>query len=118
MNFNTNCIHEKIKHIRTSHNLNHGQFGKILNVCAVTVNRYEDKELQPTYEFLNSLIHKFKINPYWLFFNEEPFSLEEQSRINSDYQEYYAQEHISKLKKDISELKELLQIVNSNSSTN
>jgi len=67
-------IGNKIRFIRKSLNLSQEEFAKEINKNQKAISAIELGNRRATYQFLQSLVEKFSVNPMWLFdLSEEPF---------------------------------------------
>ncbi len=86
MNFLLNCerknmdgIGYKLKKIRKTLELSQENMAKALGTTGRTLRDYEKENFGVSYDFLNKLIETYKVNPNWIFRNEFPIFLDEET---------------------------------------
>ncbi|UCH92932.1 MAG: helix-turn-helix transcriptional regulator [Candidatus Aminicenantes bacterium] len=74
-------IGSRLKMIRKSRNLKLIEVGKIFDITAQTLSRYENDQRTPDNEFLEDFGRHFKLSGNWLLYNEPPiYRKDEQDR--------------------------------------
>ncbi len=69
----------KLKKIRKTLELSQENMAKALGTTGRTLRDYEKENFGVSYDFINKLVETYKVNPNWLFRNEFPIFLDEES---------------------------------------
>jgi phage repressor protein C with HTH and peptisase S24 domain len=69
----------KLKKIRKTLELSQIDMAKALDTTERTLRDYEKERFNVSYEFITKLVNVYKVNPNWLFRNEFPIFLDEET---------------------------------------
>jgi len=69
----------KLKKIRKTLELSQENMAKALGTTGRTLRDYEKENFGVSYDFINKLVETYKVNPNWLFRNEFPIFLDEET---------------------------------------